>query len=39
VVIPLPGTPVPITGQTFVPDLSGDTVLDRVRTALQPYFV
>jgi len=28
-----------ITGQTFVPDLSGDTVLDRVRTALQPYFV
>ena len=28
-----------ITGQTFAPDLSGDTVLDRVRTALQPYFV
>lgn len=27
-----------ITGQTFAPDLSGDTVLDRVRTALQPYF-
>lgn len=28
-----------ITGQTFMPDLSGDSVLDRVRTALQPYFV
>lgn len=28
-----------ITGRTFAPDLSGDTVLDRVRTALQPYFV
>jgi phosphoribosylaminoimidazole-succinocarboxamide synthase len=28
-----------ITGQTFAPDLSGDAVLDRVRTALQPYFV
>ena len=28
-----------ITGQTFAPDLSGDTVLDRVRTALQPYFI
>ena len=28
-----------ITGQTFAPDLSGATVLDRVRTALQPYFV
>ena len=28
-----------ITGQTFAPDLSGDSVLDRVRTALQPYFV
>lgn len=28
-----------ITGQTFVPDLSGDSVLDRIRTALQPYFV
>ena len=28
-----------ITGQTFAPDLSGETVLDRVRTALQPYFV
>lgn len=27
-----------ITGRTFAPDLSGDTVLDRVRTALQPYF-
>ena len=27
-----------ITGQTFAPDLSGDTVLDSVRTALQPYF-
>ena len=28
-----------ITGQSFAPDLSGATVLDRVRTALQPYFV
>ena len=28
-----------ITGQTFAPDLSGDSVLDRIRTALQPYFV
>ncbi len=28
-----------ITGQTFAPDLSGDSVLDRVRTALQSYFV
>ena len=28
-----------ITGQAFVPDLSGDSVLDRVRSALQPYFV
>ncbi len=28
-----------ITGQTFAPDLSGDSVLDRVRTALQPYFL
>ena len=28
-----------ITGRTFAPDLSGDAVLDRVRTALQPYFV
>jgi len=28
-----------ITGQTFAPDLSGESVLDRVRTALQPYFV
>ena len=27
-----------ITGQTFVPDLSGDTVLDRVRANLTPYF-
>ena len=27
-----------ITGQTFVPDLSGDTPLDRVRSALRPYF-
>ncbi len=27
-----------ITGQTFVPDLSGATPLDRVRTALRPYF-
>ncbi|MEI6799954.1 MAG: phosphoribosylaminoimidazolesuccinocarboxamide synthase [Pseudomonadota bacterium] len=27
-----------ITGQTFAPDLSGDSVLDRIRTALQPYF-
>ena len=27
-----------ITGRTCAPDLSGDTVLDRVRTALQPYF-
>jgi phosphoribosylaminoimidazole-succinocarboxamide synthase len=28
-----------ITGQTFAPDLSGESVLDRIRTALQPYFV
>lgn len=27
-----------ITGTTFVPDLTGDTVLDRVRTNLAPYF-
>ncbi len=27
-----------ITGQSFAPDLSGDSVLDRIRTALQPYF-
>jgi phosphoribosylaminoimidazole-succinocarboxamide synthase len=27
-----------ITGQTFVPDLSGETVLDRVRANLTPYF-
>ena len=27
-----------ITGQTFVPDLSGATPLDRVRAALRPYF-
>ncbi|MBL8563202.1 MAG: phosphoribosylaminoimidazolesuccinocarboxamide synthase [Gemmobacter sp.] len=27
-----------ITGETFVPDLSGETVLDRVRTNLAPYF-
>jgi phosphoribosylaminoimidazole-succinocarboxamide synthase len=27
-----------ITGQPFQPDLSGDTVLDRVRANLQPYF-
>ncbi len=27
-----------ITGQTFVPDLTGDTPLDRVRSALRPYF-
>ena len=27
-----------ITGQTFVPDLSGATVLDRVRANLTPYF-
>ena len=27
-----------ITGKTFVPDLSGDTVLDRIRTNLKPYF-
>ena len=27
-----------ITGQAFAPDLSGDSVLDRIRTALQPYF-
>lgn len=27
-----------ITGQTFTPDLRGDTVLDRVRAALRPYF-
>jgi phosphoribosylaminoimidazole-succinocarboxamide synthase len=28
-----------ITGQTFVPDTSGATPLDRVRTNLAPYFV
>lgn len=28
-----------ITGQTFVPDLSGETPLARVRAALSPYFV
>ena len=27
-----------ITGETFVPDLSGETVLDRVRSNLAPYF-
>ena len=27
-----------ITGQVFVPDLSGATPLDRIRTALHPYF-
>jgi phosphoribosylaminoimidazole-succinocarboxamide synthase len=27
-----------ITGQTFVPNMDGDTVLDRVRTNLAPYF-
>ena len=27
-----------ITGKTFVPDLSGDTVLDRIRANLKPYF-
>ncbi len=27
-----------ITGMPFEPDMSGDTVLDRVRTNLQPYF-
>ncbi|MEH7827539.1 phosphoribosylaminoimidazolesuccinocarboxamide synthase [Gemmobacter denitrificans] len=27
-----------ITGETFVPDLSGETVLDRVRSNLTPYF-
>lgn len=27
-----------ITGETFVPDLEGATVLDRVRTHLAPYF-
>lgn len=27
-----------ITGQSFVPDLSGATPLDRIRTALTPYF-
>lgn len=28
-----------ITGESFVPDLSGATPLDRVRAALTPYFV
>ncbi|GAA5541739.1 Phosphoribosylaminoimidazole-succinocarboxamide synthase [Ochrobactrum soli] len=28
-----------ITGKTFVPDLTGETVLDRVRANLEPYFV
>lgn len=28
-----------ITGEVFVPDLRGDSVLDRIRTALRPYFV
>lgn len=28
-----------ITGQTFVPDLSGETPLARVRAALSPYFM
>ncbi len=27
-----------ITGQTFVPNMDGDTVLDRVRSNLAPYF-
>lgn len=27
-----------ITGQKFVPDLTGATVLERIRTNLQPYF-
>jgi phosphoribosylaminoimidazole-succinocarboxamide synthase len=27
-----------ITGETFVPDLTGNTVLDRVRAHLAPYF-
>ncbi len=27
-----------ITGEAFVPDLAGDTVLDRVRANLAPYF-
>ncbi len=27
-----------ITGKTFVPDLSGETVLDRIRKNLAPYF-
>ena len=27
-----------ITGKAFVPDLSGDTVLDRIRANLRPYF-
>ena len=28
-----------ITGKSFVPDLSGPTVLDRIREKLKPYFV
>ena len=28
-----------ITGKSFVPDLSGATVLDRIRENLKPYFV
>jgi len=28
-----------ITGQTFTPDLTGDTPLDRIRANLAPYFV
>lgn len=28
-----------ITGETFVPDLSGATVLERIRENLKPYFV
>jgi phosphoribosylaminoimidazole-succinocarboxamide synthase len=27
-----------ITGERFVPDMSGATPLDRIRTALAPYF-
>lgn len=28
-----------ITGKPFVPDLSGDTILDRIRENLRPYFI
>ena len=27
-----------ITGRTFVPDLTGASVLDRIRTSLTPFF-